>query len=59
MSATQTHHTLNDYRVSREPVYENGSHSKLGAAILVGAIFVGAGAYFFSPMLERRPAPTA
>lgn len=52
MSAN-TYRTLNDYRVSTESVYENGSHSKLGAGALVAAIFLGVGAYFFYPMYQR------
>ena len=50
---TNTFHTLNDYRLSTDSVYEGGSHSKLGAGALVVAIFLGVGAYFFYPMIDR------
>lgn len=53
MPAVNTYRTLNDYRVSTESVYENGSRSKLGAGALVAAVFLGIGAYFFYPMYQR------
>jgi hypothetical protein len=47
MPALNTYHTLNDYRLSVEPVSENESTSKWGAAALVIAIFLGGGAYLY------------
>lgn len=60
MPAINTYRTLNDYRLSPtdESIYENGSHSKLGAGALVAAIFLGVGAYFFYPMYQRGPHTT-
>jgi hypothetical protein len=47
MTTANTYHSLNDYRVSTTSVYENGSRSKLGAAAIVIAIFLGVGGYFY------------
>lgn len=55
MPAANTYRTLNDYRLLPESTYENESHSRLGAGALVAAIFLGTGAYFFYPMLNRPP----
>lgn len=44
---TYHHHTLNDYRLSVEPAYEVGSSSKVGAGLVIAAIFLGVGAYLY------------
>jgi len=56
---TYSHHTLNDYRISGGSVYENSSNSKVIAAVVVIALFLGIGAYFYYSTPRYVPAPQA